>query len=105
MPQKTDIITLTRSGWLAGCKGPNGNFIKRKTIQLFRIMQQVTAAQSPGLGVRMLEWNRTPTSDSLSDLGKDAWDLWAQSQTETFGDPKCGEDSRSLTMSNQIKTL
>lgn len=103
MPQKTDIITHQQrmAGWSQRTKW---KFHKKEdNPQLFRIMQQVTAAQRPGSGVRMLESNRTSTSDC--DLGKEAWDFWAQSQPETFRDPKCGEDSRSLTTSNQIKTL
>lgn len=47
--------SLPPTGLLASSTGPNGNFIKGKTIQLFSIMQQVKAAQSTGLGVRMLE--------------------------------------------------
>lgn len=65
-------------------KKTNENFVKGKTIQLFRIMQQVTAAQNTGLRVRMLKSSPTSTSHSLSDHGKVSWDLWAQSQTETF---------------------
>lgn len=72
--QKTDIITLTSNRFAGGSQRTKWKSHKREVKpQLFRITQQVTAAQSTGLRIRMLESSSTSTSDSRSDLGKVTW--------------------------------
>lgn len=44
--------TLPLDGLLGSSEGPNGNFMKEKTSQLFSVTQQVVAVWSAGLGAK-----------------------------------------------------